>query len=109
MKNQLEITIAKNIRKYRKIAHLSQSDLAEKVDRTPEMICKIENNKVGITCQMISRIAYALNIAPYFLVLPGNALTKEVPANIQELIQLLQNQSPDKTDLLIRLARTWTD
>lgn len=107
MKNQLEITVAKNIRKYRKMAHLSQSDLAEKVERTPEMICKIENNKAGITCDMISQIADVFQIPPYYLVLPDNLLMNEVPANIQKLIQILQNQSPDKTDLLIMIAHTW--
>lgn len=105
MKNKLEKTIAQNIRNYRKQAHLSQADLAEKINRTPEMVCKIENNKVGITCYMINCIADAFNIDAHLLTIPNSAIMNNLSPEMISLIQLEQKLSSRKIEALTLLLK----
>ena len=54
--------LAKNIKYYRKIAHLTQEQLAEKVETSTNYIGTIETGKKFPSPQMLERIASALNI-----------------------------------------------
>ena len=56
--------VRKNIKKYRKLANLTQQELADKVDITMHYISQIESEKTHkyFTLVVIGRIADALNI-----------------------------------------------
>lgn len=110
MTEDIEITIAKNIKKYRKRIHMTQATLAEQVHKTPEMICRIENNKTGIRLSTLVQIAEALGIPSYQLV-----LTEELVYNCEDkitsksfdLMQLVHGRSKEETELLISFLKTF--
>lgn len=54
--------LAQNIKKYRKIAHLTQEQLAERVETSTNYIGTIETGRKFPSPQMIERIADALHI-----------------------------------------------
>ena len=56
--------IRKNIKKYRKLAGITQQELADRANLTMNYIAKIESNKMqrGFTIATVGRIADALNI-----------------------------------------------
>lgn len=54
--------LANNMKLYRKIAHLTQEQLAERVETSTNYIGTIETGKKFPSPQMIERIAQALNI-----------------------------------------------
>ena len=56
--------VRKNIRKYRKQAHLTQQELADRSDITMHYVAQIESEKTHkyFTLAVIGRIADALNI-----------------------------------------------
>lgn len=56
--------LADNMRLYRKLAHLTQEQLAERVETSTNYIGTIETGKKFPSPQMIDRIASALNIDP---------------------------------------------
>ena len=41
MKDDLRVTVAKNVKKYRKKMKMTQHDLAEQIGKTVEMVCQV--------------------------------------------------------------------
>ena len=66
---QIEVLVAKNIKRLRKLAGLSQCELAKKIEVTPQYLSCIETNRRPPTLRVISRIATVLNfhIVLFFL------------------------------------------
>ncbi|MGN1007948.1 MAG: helix-turn-helix domain-containing protein [Butyricicoccus sp.] len=56
-----------NIAYYRRYAHYSQTELAGKVGIEQPHLSKIENASVGISIDLLFRIADALEVEPYLL------------------------------------------
>ncbi|HIU12169.1 MAG TPA: helix-turn-helix transcriptional regulator [Candidatus Onthocola stercorigallinarum] len=56
--------VRKNIKKYRKLANLTQAELADKSGITMNYLAKIESEKmqIGFSVAVIGRIADALNV-----------------------------------------------
>ncbi len=63
----LEELVVKNIKKYRKIKHISQEKLAEKCDTSTSYIGLMEIGKNVPKLSTIERIARALEIEPHML------------------------------------------
>ena len=59
---KIQECLAKNIKLYRKILHLTQEQLAEKVETSTNYIGTIETGKKFPSPQMIEKIAIALDI-----------------------------------------------
>lgn len=61
--------VASNIKKYRKMANLTQEQLADKTLYTPEYIRRIEypNGKKSFTIQSVHEISIALGVPMYKL------------------------------------------
>lgn len=57
------LALGKNIKKYRRIADLTQEDLAEFCDCSASHIGQVENGKTVPSLEMTLRIANALNIS----------------------------------------------
>ena len=68
-----------NIRRHRQSRNLSQADLAEKLDISVNFLCNIENGNRWISPQTLAKFASALNIEPYELFKPAEALPPDVP------------------------------
>jgi len=68
-----------NIKRYRQSRNLSQADLAEKLDISVNFLCNIENGNRWISPQTLVKFATALNIEPYELFKPAEALAPDVP------------------------------
>lgn len=98
--------ISSNIRQRRKELKISQSALAEKTDLSPGMIAGIEICKVMPSMESLAKIAIALHMKPYQLLLDeedkkpfnrlqfcqdvGNILNQEIDrmeANVKERIR----------------------
>lgn len=59
---KIQECLANNMKKYRKIANLTQEQLAERVETSTNYIGTIETGKKFPSPQMLERIANALNI-----------------------------------------------
>ena len=59
---RLELQFGALVRHHRKRAGLSQAQLAEKVDRQPDAIQKLENGKSRPTFETLVRLARALDV-----------------------------------------------
>jgi len=68
-----------NIKRHRQSRNLSQADLAEKLDISVNFLCNIENGNRWISPQTLVKFATALNIEPYELFKPAEALPPDVP------------------------------
>ncbi len=49
------------VRKYRKLNHMTQLELAKAIDVTRQTINMIENNNYNPTLELCTKLAYALN------------------------------------------------
>lgn len=61
-----------NIKKYRKLQNISQEKLAEMSELHRTYISDIECCRRNISISNIEKIANALNIPPYFLLIDGD-------------------------------------
>ncbi len=61
--------IAKRIRAARKLANLTQAELAEKIDISTNAVAKLENNLMTASLQTLLNIANVLNIDINYLLL----------------------------------------
>jgi len=61
---------AKNLKRFRNNVHLSQSDLAEKVNLSTNMISDIENEKKFVSDDTIAKFANFFKVEPYRFFLP---------------------------------------
>ncbi len=56
------IMLGKNIKNARKLNHLSQNDLADKLNISREHLAKVETAKKGISLDLLFQIADVLNV-----------------------------------------------
>lgn len=62
--------LADNIRTYRKAAGLTQMELAEKADLHRAYVGRIEQQRINTSIEIIEKLAIALDVEPYQLLLP---------------------------------------
>jgi transcriptional regulator with XRE-family HTH domain len=67
-KKQREV-IGRAVSKYRKLAGFSQETLAEKADIHPNYVGRIERGECSASLEILLRLAKALNVRPYKLLL----------------------------------------
>jgi transcriptional regulator with XRE-family HTH domain len=82
--------LAGNIKKYRHNFRYSQEKLAEKAGLSKQTLNDIEGCRRWVSSQTISRLAKALNVAEYQLLIPENDNTVEKKRNssLESLIEL---------------------
>jgi transcriptional regulator with XRE-family HTH domain len=78
--------LSRNIKRYRQSRDLSQADLAEKLDISVNFLCNIENGNRWISPQTLVKFASALNIEPYELFKPAEALPPDMPIIINKCL-----------------------
>jgi len=75
-----------NIKRYRQSRSLSQADLAEELDISVNFLCNIENGNRWISPQTLVKFATALNIEPYELFKPAEALPSDVTNTLNKCL-----------------------
>ena len=76
---ELRGILSRNIKRYRHGRNLSQADLAEKLDISVNFLCNIENGNRWVSPQTLIKFSSALNIEPYELLKPAEALPADMP------------------------------
>jgi transcriptional regulator with XRE-family HTH domain len=76
---QLRDIVRTNIRRYRNYRKWTQAELAEKLDISVNFLSDIENGKRWISPANMVKFASVLNIEPYELFKPAEALSPDVP------------------------------
>jgi len=76
---ELRDILSSNIKRHRQSRNLSQADLAEKLDISVNFLCNIENGNRWVSPQTLVKFASALNIEPYELLKPAEALPHDMP------------------------------
>lgn len=92
MKNQVNydrLQVAATIRELRKSKHISQEDLAQRTQRTAEMISRIEREGGGLTVDALVRIAAALEVSPSYLL--GLEEARHIPLEYQKIDEELKD------------------
>ena len=67
---EIKRIFTENIRKYRMLNSLTQQELAEAADISVSFLCDLESGKKWGTLETMAKIATALHIKPYQLLLP---------------------------------------
>ena len=91
-----------NIKRIRQSKGLNQDMLSEKAEISPGFLSDIENNKKTGTFDTLAKIAKALDVEPYELLLPQNAavnfdsrktkqLMKQLRKNVCETMDTIEN------------------
>jgi len=75
---ELRGILSRNIKRHRQSRSLSQADLAEKLDISVNFLCNIENGNRWISPQTLIKFATVLNVEPYELFKPAEALPSDV-------------------------------
>jgi transcriptional regulator with XRE-family HTH domain len=76
---KLQGIFSANIKRHRQSRNLSQADLAEKLDISVNFLCNIENGNRWMSPKTLVKFASVLNIEPYELFKPLEALPPDVP------------------------------
>ena len=99
--DELRLTVAKNIKRYRKLNGLTQMALAEKADLSVGYLCDLEaGGKWGMP-ETIVRLAAALNVQPFQLYAKAEEDTGAFSSDLRWLSAALKQNIDDTiSDLL---------
>ncbi len=106
-KNILEI-ISQRIKVLRKERGITQAQLAEKIDKTVEMISHLENCSAATKLTTLEDIAKALNVDVYELFIEDDKLlAKDISPEMYSIIKELKKQTPDTLNSLCKFIKTF--
>lgn len=74
--SDLRVTFAKNVKTFRQDNHLSQEELAFACDLHRTYISDIERSKRNVSIDNIEKIAIALGVPSYKLLIPHDTIDK---------------------------------
>lgn len=95
--------IGKRIKELRKVRHLSQEQLSEKIDINQNALSYIETGENFLSAETLEKLITALNIEPSELF-----ETKHLQKNeqlLEEIIQMLK-KNPDKIKDIYKITRS---
>lgn len=101
-KDDVNLILSKNVKKYRKAKKMTQADLAKRIGKTVEMICQLEKGSCGTKISTLIEIADALGVEVYQLFLDAPLLTiDDLSLDLVEIMHELQDQN----DTYVRAIR----
>lgn len=105
------MSLGSNIRYYREILGMSQSELARRIGKTPGAISQYEADKVHPRMPILETIADALDVPTYRLLgtVPETVyavIRMDVSTDEEDLVELYRAMEPEKREQLLRIART---
>lgn len=96
IKNKSLLILSQNIRRLRKERGLTQANLAEKIEKTVEMVCQLENGMVSTKITTLDAIADVLGVDVYQLFMDRESLLYDrFSPELTDLFLELQDQSPE--------------
>ena len=72
MKNEINAQMGQAIKKAREDARLTQEQLSEILDCSPQYVSLMENGRYGISVKMLRALCAALNISSDSILFPGS-------------------------------------
>ena len=102
-----ELIIKNNIKAFRKLRGLTQSELAERLGISQVHLGRLENNARSLDLELIDKLSKALNVKPYEL-LPQEWQPQAITEEEQQILALFRKktntqnsstQTEDKTNL----------
>lgn len=94
--------IGKRIRKYRKACHLSQEDLAARVDISTTHMSHIETGNTKLSLQVLAALAQEMAVSTDELLFGRPCGTEDFPEN--DLIRMLRHCSPGQIEVIREIA-----
>lgn len=96
IKNDAVSIVSKNIRKMRKSRKMTQAQLAERINKTVEMVCQLENGVSSTKISTLNDIADVFDVEVYqfFMDTPLLAVNDFSPA-MTEVLQELQDANEE--------------
>jgi len=79
---EIRSILGSNLKRYRNYRNFSQAELAEKLDISIPFLSDVENGRKWISPNTLAKFASALEIEPYELFKPENALSPEIAASL---------------------------
>jgi transcriptional regulator with XRE-family HTH domain len=101
--------LAGNIKKYRKSLEYSQEKLAEKADLSAQTLNDIEGCRRWVSAATMTRLAKALHIAEYQLLVPESGETAEPPGSSLKSLVLLQDNIVNSINIQFEKAKDTGD
>ena len=108
MKESPRKILSYRIRSLRRTKGWTQADLADKINRSVEMVCHLECGTAATKLSTLQDIADALDVAFYELFLPADepSLYQSFSPELVELIEELQEQDDAVISALLTLFRS---
>ncbi len=104
MRKSIREIVSTNIKEYRKNSKMTQAVLAEKIGKTVEMVCQLENNIASTKLITLEQIADVFGVEPYRLLLAQDYPEYEkLSPQLARLIAILQKQPEGVVDSLLNL------
>ena len=103
---ELGILYGENIKRIRQTKGMSQDTLSEKAEISPGFLSEIENHKKTGTFDTLAKVAEALEIAPYELLLPQSEIVNYDSRLTKELMKQLRKNVCDTMDAIEKFLST---
>ena len=95
-----------NIKRIRQARGMSQDVLSEKAEISPGFLSEIENHKKTGTFDTFAKIAEALDVEPYELLLPQNEAVNFDSRMTKQLMKQLRKNVGDTMDTIEKFLST---
>ena len=95
-----------NIKRIRQSEGMSQDILSEKAEISPGFLSEIENHKKTGTFDTLAKIAEALGVEPYELLLPQNSAVNLDSRKTKQLMKQLRKNVCDTMDTIENFLST---
>lgn len=103
---QLGNLYGENIKRIRQAKGMSQDVLSEKAEISPGFLSEIENHKKTGTFDTFAKIAEALEVEPYELLLPHNEVVNFDSRMTKQLMKQLRKNVGDTMDTIEKFLST---
>lgn len=104
------LILGKRVREERKEKGLTQAELSELIDKTPETICHLENGMAATKLSTIDKLADVLNLEIYELFKEKDPLDLSKISGVRlELLQELEETDDETISLVLKLVRKLKD
>ena len=102
--------LSQNIRKYRKLKKITQAQLAQRIHKTVEMVCQLENGISSTKISTVNEIADVLGVEVYQVFLEPPLLTiEDLSSDLVEIMHELQDQNPEYVHAIRNLIKAPRD
>ena len=96
------------IRRKRKELHLTQAELAERIDRVPKFCADIERGQAGMGIGTLLCLCQALDLTPTTLLLGENAASYDTTdGTIAQIVSVLSDCTDDQKQSVLQMLQSF--